>query len=262
MREMEEVPRALIVALAVLAALSFTGGSVLELSGDGWLAAHPYWGNLLSGVTGFASSGLAISVIFRRMQTRQQRQIFLQSVRPELERAAAQVIMVAYRVLKWTGASLTAREKAAFESLDDPDGQARAFKIISSAPGTKPLGVAVPALVHAAAATADRFEIVDRMGRMTVRALNEQRAPGTSDYLLAMQASSANDTWFWRTVDISRPQREQIMQDLAESRGLSRPPASWTCRPPEASPTPSSSHRPAPRRSPATRTRARPSAER
>ena len=213
-RDLEQVPRALVFALAVLAATSFGAGSALEISGAGWLAAHPYWGNLLSGMTGFCSSGLTVSVIFRRMQLRQQRQTFLHSIRPELHRVAAQSIALAYRVLQEMGEYPSGQEEQAFLDEDGADEQARAFKILSSAPGTKPLGVVAPTLVSAASSVADAFQIVDQAAGLTLRALASGRTLETSDYLIAMQATGSRDSWFWRDARIDAEQRDAIVSDV------------------------------------------------
>jgi hypothetical protein len=213
-RDLEQVPRALVLALAVLAAASFSVGSALEISGAGWLAAHPYWGNLLSGTTGFSSSGLTVSVIFRRMQIRQQRQTFLHSIRPELQRVAAQSIALAYRVLDEMGQYPSGREEQAFLSEDGSEEQVRAFKILSSAPRTKPLSVVAPTLLSAASSVADAFQIVEQAAGMTLRALANGRTLETSDYLIAMQATGSHDSWFWRDVRIDSEQREQIVRDV------------------------------------------------
>ncbi|MGH3493066.1 MAG: hypothetical protein ACRDQ1_07490, partial [Sciscionella sp.] len=214
MRDLEQVPRALLLALAVLAAVSFAVGSALEISGAGWLAAHPYWGNLLSGTTGFSISGLTVSVIFRRMQLRQQRQTFLHSIRPELQRVAAQSIALAYRVLEEMGEYPSGRERHAFLDEDGTAEQARAFKILSSAPGTKPLGVVAPTLVSVASSVADAFQVVDQAAAMALRALASGRALEAGDYLIAMQATGSHDSWFWRDASIDAEQREAIVAEV------------------------------------------------
>jgi hypothetical protein len=79
----QPVPRLLLVALAVLGGLSLTVGVVLEVRCLGILQRHPYLVNTLSGVTGFAASGLVAGVIVGRL-AESERQRGLQSVVAEI----------------------------------------------------------------------------------------------------------------------------------------------------------------------------------
>lgn len=84
----DDVPRTIIVLLAVFSVVSFAAGSALEMMRPDLLLRHPYWGNLLSGVTGFTTSGFIISALFRRIQRRHQRRTFVGHAGPEIDRIA------------------------------------------------------------------------------------------------------------------------------------------------------------------------------
>jgi hypothetical protein len=215
MRGLDGVPRSLIVFLAILATASFVAGSALEVVDGSLLAEHPYWGNLLSGMTGFSSSGLFVSVIFQRMQTRQQQQEFLHSIRPELERGAAQLITIAYRLLAALLVTISSEEEAAFIEQDNPRESARAFKMIASAPGgKKSVATAMPALVDAAGKMSNAFNVVRDMAFMTIAAQGDLRGSAKPDYLFVMEATRETRTWFWRYIRLPRADRENVLRDL------------------------------------------------
>ena len=84
----DDLPRTIIVLLAVFSIASFAAGSALEMARPDLLFRHPYWVNLLSGMTGFTTSGFIISVLFRRIQRRQQRRAFAGRAGPEINQIA------------------------------------------------------------------------------------------------------------------------------------------------------------------------------
>jgi len=84
----DDLPRTIIVLLAVFSLGSFAIGSALEMTRPGLLLRHPYWVNLLSGMTGFTTSGFIISVLFRRIQRRHQRRAFAGRAGPEIDHIA------------------------------------------------------------------------------------------------------------------------------------------------------------------------------
>ncbi|GII20854.1 hypothetical protein [Planosporangium mesophilum] len=60
-----QVPRTVVATFAAIALISFVVGSALELRQHTLLADHPYWGNLLSGITGFSFSGFVLATVLR-----------------------------------------------------------------------------------------------------------------------------------------------------------------------------------------------------
>lgn len=61
--DLTKAPRSIVVVLSLMAAISFAAGVWLEFAHRGELQNHPYFSNLLSGVTGFSTSALAAVVV-------------------------------------------------------------------------------------------------------------------------------------------------------------------------------------------------------
>ena len=201
-----------------MAVMTFLGGSVLEMFDEPLLAAHPYWGNLLSGMTGFASSGFVVSVVLRRMQVSKQRQEFLRGIQPELDGAAGRIASEVERILRFARFGVDLPPEA------DPVGvldQDRVFQVVAAAPGHIPFGEVVPALASAVGRVTDQFGQLQRLERIVVQCLADQR-PRAIDSLATVNTAAAANSWFWRITAVPKEVVGEILETvtaLAESVG-------------------------------------------
>lgn len=88
------IPKVTIVILATVAVASFLAGALLDIWLPDVLGSHPYFANLLSGVTGFASSAIAVIVVFNRILRRSRAQEWLVEMEHSLTRLGDFLILV------------------------------------------------------------------------------------------------------------------------------------------------------------------------
>lgn len=118
----DDLPRTVIVLLAAFSVVSFAVGSTLEMMRPDVLFRHPYWVNLLSGMTGFTTSGFIISVLFRRIQRRHQRRTFAGRAGPEINQIAEEAVSCMWVVFSELD------DEADHDSLEDVSAVVREVK--------------------------------------------------------------------------------------------------------------------------------------